>query len=140
MLRLIQATLWLLGRKHLSKKLTQVVAGRWIRVLEFRRSGMVALERIWEFITHKGMRSDLVLAVRTELFQCVCMAPLLHTFLGAETEISEDVTASDASQMGGAVGIAKSLTKAGEGLVGSVKPTPPMQKAPIIVVSLFNGI
>ena len=138
MLRLVQATLWLLGRKHLSKKLTQVIAGRWIHVLQFRRPGMVVLEKIWEYITSKGVRADLMMTVRQELFQCLSLVPLLHTFLGAD--ISADITASDASQVGGAVGISRDLTEAGRGFVGSVIGTPPTQKAPIMVLSLFNGI
>ena len=37
LLRLIQGTLFLLSKPHLSKKLTQVIAGRWIHVFQFRR-------------------------------------------------------------------------------------------------------
>ena len=37
LIKLVQATLYLLSRPHLSRKLTQVVAGRWIHVFQFRR-------------------------------------------------------------------------------------------------------
>ena len=53
LVKVIQATLWLLGRPHLSKKLLQVVAGRWIHILQFRRPGMSHFEAVWEFIGKK---------------------------------------------------------------------------------------
>ena len=36
LLKLIQATMFVLNRPHLSKKLLQVVAGRWVHVFQFR--------------------------------------------------------------------------------------------------------
>lgn len=43
-LKLIHSTLFVLGRPQLSKKLVQIIAGRWVHVLQFRRPAMSLLE------------------------------------------------------------------------------------------------
>eukprot|EP00435_Cladocopium_sp_Y103_P023470 s1361_g5.t1 len=138
-LRLIHATLWVLSRKHLAKKHVQVLAGRWVHVLQFRRPGMSFLEAIWEFISSKKFNATLVVKVRRELWMCVCAVPLLHTNLGAG--ISPVTTASDASMRGGAVGIARELTAEGMDYVNAAVTHPPGGASiPIVVLSLFHGI
>lgn len=138
-LKLIQATLWLLSRTQLSKRLVQVIAGRWIHVMQFRRPTMSILDKTWEFIASKSFKQDLVLAVRRELLTCVAAVPLMHTFLGSA--ISERMTASDASNTGGAVGVATGLTRSGEDFVKSSKANQESFPAiPVVVVSLFGGI
>ena len=138
LVKLVQATLFLLSRPHLSKKLTQIVAGRWIHVFQFRRPAMSFLESTWEFIAKKGLNLHLVNRVRRELFNCMCSVPFLHTFLGAS--VAGVTTASDASNSGGAVGIAKSLTAAGQDYVTTLANFPRPRRVPVLVISLFNGI
>ena len=46
-LKLIHATLYLVGRRFLNKKMAQIIAGRWVHVLQFRRPGMSCLDEIW---------------------------------------------------------------------------------------------
>lgn len=138
LIKLVQATLYILSRPHLSRKLTQVVAGRWIHVFQFRRPAMSLLEATWEFSSSKGFNRKLIRRVRRELYSCMCALPFLHTFLGAR--ISDVITASDSSSHGGAVGIAKELTPEGEDYVASVGTFPRVKKIPVMVISLFNGI
>ena len=138
-LKLIQATLWTLNRPQLSKRLVQVIAGRWIHVMQYRRPTMCILDKTWEFISGKSLEQKLILAVRRELLACITAVPLMHTFLGAP--ISERTTASDASNKGGAVGVADSLTTIGEDYVKSAKANhDSFPEIPIVVVSLFGGI
>lgn len=138
MIRLVQATVVLLLRKSLSKKLVQIIAGRWVHAFQSRRPAMSLLEVTWEFVSSTGMRLDLQQKVKRELFACMCAMPFLHTFLGAQ--ISPWLSASDASHVGGAVGIARCLTPAGEDFVRSALNPSPLLNSGIMVISLFHGI
>eukprot|EP00435_Cladocopium_sp_Y103_P053433 s832_g17.t1 len=138
LVKLIQATLVVLQRKSLSRKLVQVICGRWIHVFQFRRPAMSLLEACWEYISAWGTRYDLQVKVRRELFACLSAVPLLHTFLGGK--IGNVTTASDASHKGGAVGIAKQLSPAGEDFVRSSLIEGQPRKSGIMVLSLFHGI
>lgn len=138
MLKLIQATLWLLQRRQISRRLVQVVVGRWIHVFQFRRPAMCMLSLVWDFISGKGLDQTLVQKVRRELFCCVCMVPLLHTYLGSEP--TGVITASDASSKGGAVGISPELTITGRDYLAYSLAGGHGRPVGILVVSLFNGI
>ena len=138
LLKLVQCTLFLLSQPHLSKRITQVLAGRWVHVFQFRRPAMAYLEETWKFVTSKGINVHLVKAVRRELFACMTALPFLHTYLGST--IATEITASDASNKGGAVGVAKELTDEGKEFVAAgIDPVRP-RKIPVLVLSLFNGI
>lgn len=138
-LKLIQATLWLLGRAHMAKKPVQVVAGRWVHVLQFRRPGMSFLESTWEFVGTKRFSLELVRRVRRELFACIAAAPLLRANLAAK--VSTFTTASDASHRAGAVGIAEQLSPIGNDyLMTSLNSQRSGSFIPVLVISLFNGI
>ena len=107
--------------------------------MQFRRPTMCILDKTWEFISGKSLEQKLILAVRRELLACITAVPLMHTFLGAP--ISERTTASDASNKGGAVGVADSLTTIGEDYVKSAKANhDSFPEIPVVVVSLFGGI
>ena len=68
--KLIQATLLVIGRPNLNHKWVQVIAGRWVHVLAFRRPGMVVLDSVWAFISRKQRSKSLEHSVRSELFHC----------------------------------------------------------------------
>eukprot|EP00435_Cladocopium_sp_Y103_P065421 s378_g27.t1 len=139
LLRVIHATLWVLSRPQLSKKHIQVLAGRWVHILQFRRPGMSFLEATWEFVGSKKFSSSLVLKVRRELWMCICATPLLHTNLKAV--VSGFTTASDASSTGGAIGISRQLSDSGKDYVESQLRHPSsLANIPVLVISLFHGI
>lgn len=96
------------------------------------------LDRTWEFVTKKGLCSSLVWQFRRELFSCLCAVPFLHTYLGAS--IGKNITASDASNTGGAVGVANEWTTEGSDFVTAVTSGNQPKRVPVLVVSLFNGI
>ncbi len=138
-LKLIHSTLFVLGRSQLSKKLVQIIAGRWIHVLQFRRPGMCLLENTWKYISSKSFSAGLVYAVKRELLDCILATPLLHTNLRAG--VSERITASDASQVGGAVGIARELTPVGADFFkSSITGSHGLKRIPCVIISLFNGV
>jgi len=139
LLRLLQATIWILSRPHLSKKQLQVIAGRWVHIMQFRRPAMGFFEAIWEFVGRKQFSLDLVRRVRRELFACVAGAPLMQANLASG--VSAFTTASDASHFGGAVGLADSLTDEGKDyLTTSLFSQRNTGVIPVLVISLFNGI
>ena len=138
LLKLIQVTLFLLGKLHLSKKLTQVVAGRWVHVFQFRRPAMCLLEDTWKYTSSKQFSSSLVRQVYRELFSCMCAVPYLHTYLGAK--VGDIITASDASSTGGAVGISRTLEPQGMDYMSVATTGRRTRRIPVMLISLFNGI
>lgn len=133
LVKLAQTTLVVLSRSFLRRKWVQVVAGRWIHVLQFRRCGMTCLHDTWKFIAgHGGVKVEM--RARQELFALVLGALSFHSFLGAS--VSEVATASDASGKGGAVGCAEKL----RGCVQRLRSAEEVIHAKVLVVSLFNGI
>ena len=137
-IKLIQGTLWLLGRRHMSKKLVQVIAGRWVHVFQFRRPAMAFLEDVWAFGSSLRFDQGLVGRVRTEFLHCIFAMPLLHTFLGAD--VTRVITASDASSTGGAVGISRELAPPGVDFVRCIHDSVGGKRINVLVISLFNGI
>eukprot|EP00435_Cladocopium_sp_Y103_P030084 s165_g7.t1 len=139
LLRLVQTTLVCLASPTLKKKWIQVVAGRWVHCMSFRRLAMVCLDATWNFVAGKSWSTFLEAKVRSELLGCCCLGLLIHGNLSAG--LSEVTTASDASSSGGAVGQSVELTSSGsqfaaadrKGLSGGLV-------APIMVISLFNGV
>ena len=137
--KLIQATLVVIGRPNLNLKWVQVIAGRWVHVLAFRRPGMVVLDSVWAFISRKQRSKSLEHSVRSELFHCCLVALLLHGDLRAP--LSEITTASDASSTGGAVGFSKELSQAGSDFARVDRASYGLvPRIPVLVISLFNGI
>ena len=142
LLKLIQTTLWVCAQRFINKKHLQILAGRWVFALQFRRPAMCVLDSTWKLIGGKSkvtqrLRSE----VRRELQSLVFLAPLLGCNLAAQ--VSQVVMASDASERGGAVGIARSLTAAGRDFCEVSRfldRTAGGDRAPILLISLFNGI
>ena len=139
LLKLVQTTIWALGGRILRKKVVQIVVGRWVHVLQFPRPGMIVLEHVWDFISGKASGPRVVAGVRRELWSLILLTPFLHCNLHAT--IDSCATASDASTLGGAVGISHSLTQAGMDFVLASKTRSfEVDQHPILVISLFNGI
>ena len=138
-LKLIVGTWHVVGQNRLEVKTLQILAGRWIHALQFRRAAMCQLEKIWELIGKKVYGPQLPFQVRRELIGLCWLAPLLQTFLGSR--VSAVMTASDASERGGAVGIGRTLTSEGRDFVRASAPgLQAHEKVRVLVVSLFNGI
>ncbi len=76
-------------------------------VFQFRRPGMAFLETVWKVITQPGFDQQLSFQAKRELWNCVLAIPTLISFLGAK--VTDVITASDASNRGGAVGLSRSL-------------------------------
>ena len=138
-LRLVQVTLVVISDFKLKPKWIQMVAGRWVHVLQFRRPGMSVLDKVWTFIAGKDRTPTIERKVREELLLCCLGACLFHTHLGAS--VSRFTTASDASSTGGAVGISRALTSAGGSFaMRDHEGFSEVVRIPVLVLSLFNGV
>ena len=137
--RVIQTTLYILAQAYIPTKWLQVVCGRWVHILQFRRPGMCSLYWVWKWIGGKRLKASQRLAARKELMMLVFGACLLHTHLGAS--VSDIATASDASGSGGAVGAASVLSPEGSDVCTALRRSPKsVIRVPVLVISLFNGI
>lgn len=122
-----------------SKREAQIILGRWIFILQFRRAGMCSLARSWE-VLEKAWPSLMDRQIlQDELFTLILLGPLLQTDLTASYD--GDVTVSDASESGGAAAMSRTLNWSGKSLVGfkndlRLRPL----KVPLLIISLFNGI
>ena len=138
LIKLIQTTSLVIAKERIPRKWLQVVVGRWVHVLQFRRCGMAALQSVWKVISGKRSFSSEVLKTRRELFDMMCGACLLHTHLGAQ--VSSIATASDASGKGGAVGRSDALTPEGHDFVRCLEQgDDQVPQIPVLVLSLFGG-
>ena len=85
LLKLVQATIIVLKQPHLSKKLTQVLAGRWVHVFQFKAAGNVIFGEHLTFTTSKKFEAALIWKVRRELFSCCCSLPSCTRFWGRQS-------------------------------------------------------
>lgn len=115
LLKLIQATIWLMGRPRMSKRLIQIVVGRWVHVFQFRRPAMSCLSEVWKCVSSPGHGVETQRKAKQGLLTCLSLVPMLHTFLGSK--VATVITASDASSTGGAVGISRELAAVGTNYV-----------------------
>ena len=138
LLKLLQTTCLVLSKERIPRKWLQVVCGRWVHVLQFRRAGMSSLSAVWRCIGGKRVGAKALLEARRELCRVMCGTMLFHTFLGAC--VSETTTASDASGTGGAVGRSDVLSSVGSDFCRSLGHAERCIKVPVLVLSLFNGV
>ena len=138
-LKLIAVTVILVGHRLPPVKWVQIVLGRWIFALQFRRPAMAVLSQSWQYIKAGQDRRRWWPAVRRELCLLLCLVPLLQSDM--KQEFSSTVTCSDASEYGGAVAISEVLTSSGCSLLGRLSSTlAEPQEAMLLVISVFNGI
>ena len=140
--KLALATLWMLAGSGLGRKQAQVIAGRWMFVLQFRRPAMGFLQDVWK-VTSGSSQSTLVLKEKAkgEFLALLLASPLLHCNLGAS--IARQIVCTDASETAGAVGFAETLTEEGDDFIraqAKLQGPGDGQPIPVLIISLFNGI
>ena len=139
LIKLIQSTMSVIRKAKLNRKWIQVLAGRWVHILAFRRPGMVVFDMLWTFVSKKKCGAKVENVVRSELFHCCLLALVLRGDLRAG--ISDVTTASDASEGGGAVGFSRELSEEGTAFASIDRSIHGMvPQIPVMVISLFNGI
>lgn len=142
LISLLQGTLCLVSQRFICRKHLQILAGRWVFALQFRRPAMSFLHYTWLLIGGKTrVTAKLRGQVKKELLNLASCCFLLHCNLGAS--VSPHVIATDASETGGAVGFATELTAQGRDFVQATRKLERSnlsQVIPVLVISLFNGI
>ena len=137
--KVIAVTLMLLGQKLPKPRWVQVVLGRWIFILQFRRPAMAILSNCWNYLRSGHDRRRWWPVVKHELATLICLAPLLQSDL--RTTFSSLVTCSDASEKGGAVACATEVLSAGISLTKRLQTSSADAcRAEVLVISVFNGI
>ena len=138
----ILTAIWLsvyLQRGRWSQKEAQVVLGRWIFILQFRRAAMGVLSRSWTAVSTIWPKLQAKNVLLKEIMVLSCLAPILQTDLTACFD--KLVTCSDASETGGAAATSDTLSWSGRSLVNSrVDSRLQALELPILVISIFNGI
>ena len=109
--KVIQATVWVLQQPLTYRKHLQILAGRWIRVMDRNRATMTLFNHIWVQISGTAWKFALAQQTRDELLRAVFLAPVMYTDL--RTLISGTATVSDASESGGGLCVSQGLTAAG---------------------------
>ena len=139
-LKIGHLTLHLLSKPYLNRKHIQILAGRWVFLMQFRRPSMSIFNAVWSFISENlKEKKQTISQVRQELMCAILLLPVLVTDLRAPP--CPIIGASDASTTGGAVSVASSLTEEGKDFVAATMVSQPcLRQSPILVVSLFNGI
>lgn len=107
-MKTIWATLHVIESRCFSKREAQVILGRWVFILQYRRAAMGMLSKAWQVIDTRWPNPKQLRALKSELWMLVCLSPLLQADL--RSTYDKCVTASDASEKGGAVAVSCDLT------------------------------
>ena len=118
LLKTMYATLHFIRRGNWSKKEAQIILGRWVFILQYRRAAMSVLARSWEVVEMSWPSSKHVAILHQELWMLMCLGPLLQQDLTSEYD--GQVHCSDASESGGACAISNGLSWSGRSLVGAL--------------------
>ena len=134
----VLASLHLVKGRPLAIRTVQVVLGRWIFILQYRRPAMAVLSRAWDYLKHPRRNTRPWKVLCQEVSLLVCLSPLLQFDL--RTRFNPVVTCSDASESG-AVAVASSLSRAGLELTTRLtdRQLDPLD-VEVLVISAFNGI
>ena len=117
---LIDLTLWVIAHPSPSQKLGQVLLGRWGRAVGLRKAVACVFDHAWRWVLkfHPGPMSG---AVADEFCRAIALLPLAYQDF--RYDVSGEVSASDASESGGAVASAVALS--GFGLREVYEPAAP---------------
>eukprot|EP00435_Cladocopium_sp_Y103_P060375 s393_g22.t1 len=135
----VWATFSLLSKTHWSKKEVQIILGRWVFLLQYRRAAMGMLSRSWQALESHWLGPKQIQIIKAELLGLIFLSPLLQADLTSDYD--NQVTCSDASEHGGACAVASTLSWSGRSLVG-MKNDLRLQplEFPLLIVSIFNGV
>ena len=122
-----------------SRKLMQVLLGRWCRLQQLRKATAFTFDESWKFVGKRWRKRGINSRVAEEVLLAMCLAPLYRCDL--KLRISPEVTISDASMTGGAVLRSQGLTRMGlQTLLSSAKVKLPPFVEQFILASAFDGI
>ena len=121
--------------------LVEMLAGRFVHRMQFRRPCMSGLSRIWKYLRRWGFSRELPAEVEEDFALSLALAPLM--FMDFRTPIHEQVSCSDASPDGTGMCVSVGCTRAGVGAAHKLATPAPRTNGPgvnLLLVSLFDGI
>ena len=133
----LKLSMWLCARSNLRRKSLQIVLGRWMHILQFRRPAMSHFGGVWEFLQSPQKKKEW--KARWELLSISLGAMLYQSDLTAAP--SPLVTASDASMTAGAVGLSEKVSNRGRDFLYYAENEEAQGvRIPVLLISLFDGI
>jgi site-specific DNA-cytosine methylase len=136
----------LLARGRCTQRQAQVIGGGFVYLAMFRRPLLGSMNALWQFIVSfehfpPVISLDIPEAVKEELARFVGLSPL--SVVNFRLDLSQCVTASDASEYGGGVTFSRGLTEAGAcaarcSVRGDI--VEPLEVESVLTVGLFDGI
>lgn len=72
-LGVIRSTLWLVRQKYLVKKWVQIIAGRWVFLMQFRRPTMSLFNEVWTFVSSTKQASPGLVTKGTPRADACCL-------------------------------------------------------------------
>ena len=130
--------LWVLGQGQVSRKALQVLAGKEVHALQFRRPLFSCYSELWRLIAGPEDHPYLTAKACVEIFASLCLSPLRFTDWRAE--VDPYVMASDASETGGAFSVAKRLSHKGVKIASSLGARDEGRRNGVVVFDFFAGI
>ncbi|CAK0884801.1 unnamed protein product, partial [Prorocentrum cordatum] len=107
--RVAALTLYTLRRQRVAQKWMQVLAGRWVRMMLYRRETMTCCGEFWKFLVRMRGERALPDAVRRELVSALCLMPLMRCDLRVDEEAARVARHSwpDVMELGDVASIAR---------------------------------
>ncbi|CAK0824111.1 unnamed protein product, partial [Prorocentrum cordatum] len=132
-------TLWFLAKRRPSRRLAQILLGRWVRVQCYRRPLAAAFVNAWKWLASGRSGGLITLGVAEDLLIAAALAPL--SVADMRLTVDHLVTASDASEAAGAIVHSQGLSDMGRAL-GARGPRPlnPACEEAVALISVFSGI
>ncbi|CAK0849798.1 unnamed protein product [Prorocentrum cordatum] len=136
---LTSLTLWFLAKKRPSRRLAQILLGRWVRVQCYRRPLAAAFVNAWKWLAPGRSGGLVTVGVAEDLLMAAALAPL--SVADMRLTVDHLVTASDASEAAGAIVYSQGLSGMGRAL-GARGPRAlnPACEEGVALISVFSGI
>ncbi|CAK0798723.1 unnamed protein product, partial [Prorocentrum cordatum] len=136
---LASLTLCFLAKRRPSRRLAQILLGRWVRVQCYRRPLAAAFVNAWKWLASGRSGGLITLGVAEDLLIAAALAPL--SVADMRLAVDHLVAASDASEAAGAIVYSQGLSDMGRAL-GARGPralNPACEEA-VALISVFSGI
>ena len=138
---ILSVALFFLQQGRPAKTLLEMVLGRLMHRMQFRRATMGTLARTWKYLRRWGMERAVPSEVEEDLLLSLSLLPAMA--MDFRCPVSGTVTCSDASPSGCGVCVASQLTPQGRGLYRQLLEPPERSGSSgvyVVLVSLFDGI
>ncbi|CAK0832761.1 unnamed protein product [Prorocentrum cordatum] len=122
-----------------SRRLAQILLGRWVRVQCYRRPLAAAFVNAWKWLASGRSGGPITVGVAEDLLIAAALAPL--SVAGMRLTVDHLATASDASEAAGAIVYSQGLSDMGRALgARGPRALDPACEEAVALISVFSGI